>query len=130
LPAEGAQVLGGPARVELERSLKVADGPLALSKQLEDPDPHGMPEGAEELGLQLINGGGSARAVRASLRGRAHPASPDRPPSAIVGSQKRGTSERKPKVIAAIVACKILKDKKFFDYVSLNSLRSSIESPW
>lgn len=47
---------------------------------------------------------------------------PDRPQSAAVTAERR-TSERTPKVIAAIIACKFLKDKKIFDYLSLDSLR-------
>ena len=44
-------MLGGPARVETELTLEVADRPLTVAQELEDAHPHRMAEDAEELGL-------------------------------------------------------------------------------
>jgi hypothetical protein len=49
-------VLGGPAGVELQLGLELADAPLAVAQQLQDPHPRGVAEHAEELRLRDIDG--------------------------------------------------------------------------
>src|SRR4051794_35499403 len=52
LLAQQREVLRRCAGVELERRLQVAHRTLALTQELQQADPHGMPEHAEELRLQ------------------------------------------------------------------------------
>jgi hypothetical protein len=56
LLTERGEVLGGAARVEAQLGLQVSDGAFPVREELEHPDPHGMAENAEQLGLQHVDG--------------------------------------------------------------------------
>ena len=55
-------MLGRAAGVELERLLQGADRTLAVAEKLEDPDPDGVAEDPEEVGLDAVD------RLRATLR--------------------------------------------------------------
>jgi hypothetical protein len=54
--AQRGEVLGGAARVEGERVLQVADGPLPVAQEFEDPDADGVTEHFEQLRLAYVDG--------------------------------------------------------------------------
>ena len=54
--AEGAEVLGRTARVQIERSLELADRQFSFPEEHEDPYACRMPEHAKKLCLEGVDG--------------------------------------------------------------------------
>jgi len=56
--AQQHQVLGDRRPVDAERGLQLGDRALAVAEQLQQPQPHGVAERLEQLGLDLVDGCG------------------------------------------------------------------------
>lgn len=56
LPAQRGEVLRGAAGVEAQLGLQVSDSAFPIRQELQYPDPHGMAEDPEELGLHDVDG--------------------------------------------------------------------------
>lgn len=57
--AEGGEVLGGAAGVEVELGLEVSDGSFAVAEEFEHADSHRMAEHPEELRFDDVDGIGA-----------------------------------------------------------------------